>query len=99
MPDNIADVGPEIVKEVFACKYCGRNFRIQEQELKLLKLLNLPLPRRCFYCENLDHIKYRTPRKLYDRKCDKCGADIKTAYAPERPEIVYCEKCYLRETF
>ena len=99
MPDNINDVGPEITKELFACKYCGRNYKILEQELKLLKMLNLPLPRRCFYCENLDHVKYRTPRKLYDRKCDKCGLMLQTAYSKDRPEIIYCEKCYVESVF
>jgi len=42
-------------------------------------------------------MKLRNPRKLYDRKCDKCSIDIKTTYSPERPEIVYCEECYNKE--
>lgn len=26
-----------------------------------------------------------------------CGEKFKTGYSPERPEIVYCEGCYVRE--
>ena len=33
------------------------------------------------------------------RKCDKCSKDMKTTYAPKRPEIVYCEECYLNEVY
>lgn len=106
LPDNIADVKPEIVKELLACEAivsggqkCGRNYKIIEQELGLLKKLNLPLPRKCFYCRNSDHIKYRTPRKLFDRECAKCGLELKTAYSKDGPEIIYCEKCYLEAVF
>ena len=36
---------------------------------------------------------------LYDRNCAKCNIKIKTPYAPERPEIVYCVKCYQQEVY
>ncbi len=29
----------------------------------------------------------------------KCEVEFETSYAPERPEIVYCEKCYQAEMF
>jgi CxxC-x17-CxxC domain-containing protein len=45
----------------------------------------------------MDRMKMRNPRKLFERKCDKCGKDMVTTYAPERKEIVYCEACYERE--
>jgi CxxC-x17-CxxC domain-containing protein len=44
-------------------------------------------------------MKLRNPRKLFDRKCDKCGIDIKTTYSPDRSEIVYCEECYNKEIY
>ena len=28
-----------------------------------------------------------------------CGVEFETSYAPERPEIVYCEKCYQQEVY
>ena len=30
-------------------------------------------------------------------KCAKCGKEIKTSYAPDRPETVYCKQCYNNE--
>jgi len=29
----------------------------------------------------------------------KCGKDMKSVYAADRPEIVYCEECYLKEVY
>jgi hypothetical protein len=30
---------------------------------------------------------------------EKCKVEFETSYAPERPEIIYCEKCYQREVY
>jgi len=29
----------------------------------------------------------------------ECNAEFKTSYSPDRPEIVYCEKCYQQEVY
>lgn len=42
----------------------------------------------------LERMKLRNPRKLFDRKCDKCKVDIKSTYFKNREEVVYCEGCY-----
>jgi hypothetical protein len=49
----------------------------------------------------------RNPIKLWHRDCmcdlgnhgheGKCQNEFETSYSPERPEIVYCEKCYQNE--
>jgi CxxC-x17-CxxC domain-containing protein len=44
-------------------------------------------------------MKLRNPRKLFKRTCDKCGKGIQKTYAPERPEIVYCQECYEKEIY
>jgi len=72
-------------------------YRILPQELEFYRKMNLPLPRLCPDCRHYERIKQRNPLKLYKRKCDKCGKEILTTYSPDRPEIVYCEACYLRE--
>ena len=61
--------------------------------------MNIPVPRRCFFCRHHDRITRRGPFKLWKRNCDKCKKEIRTNYAPERPEIVYCEKCYQQEVY
>jgi len=97
IPDNIKDVSDSIENEILACVSCGRNYRIIKQELEFYRKEILPIPRQCFYCRHKQRVEDGGGLKLYDRKCDKCGKQIKTTYAPDRPEIVYCEQCYQQE--
>ena len=61
-----------------------KGFRIIPQEEKLYRRLNIPDPQRSPDQRHLDRIKLRTPRKLWERECCKCGAGVKTPYSPER---------------
>lgn len=99
VPRRIEDVPDTITKEVLACKKCSKNFRIITQELKFYRNKKLPLPHHCPDCRHLERVGLRNPRKLYHRACDKCGKDMETTYSPERPEIVYCEQCYLEAVY
>jgi hypothetical protein len=96
-PDNIKDVPDSIIKDVFACETCGRNYKIIQSELAFYKKMNLPLPRKCFFCRHTNRIRRRGPMEIYDRHCAKCNKPIRTTFAPDRPEIVYCEQCYQQE--
>ncbi|MBI4085550.1 MAG: hypothetical protein HY432_03565 [Candidatus Liptonbacteria bacterium] len=97
MPDSIEDVQETILKEILGCGNCGKAFRMVTGEYELLKRFGFPLPRLCPDCRHIGRIKKTNPYKLWDRKCAKCGTDIKTSYSPDRPEIVYCESCYNSE--
>jgi len=81
------------------CGICGKNFKIIPQEEKFYSRMNLPLPDKCPNCRHLARLKLRNPRQLWDQKCDKCGKEIKTSYAPDCPEKVYCEECYQKEIY
>jgi hypothetical protein len=96
----------EILKEVFECAHqgkcndhCATAFRVAPQELQFLRKMGLPLPRLCPYCRQVERIKLKNPLKLWHRKCMKpgCNNEFETSYAPERPEIIYCEQCYNAE--
>lgn len=97
MPDNIKDVPDSILNEIMGCGECGRNYRLIKPELEFYRLMSVPLPRKCFNCRFVDRIKRRGPMKFFARKCAKCQKSIKTTYAPDRPETVYCEQCYQAE--
>ena len=127
IPDDIKDVGEEIVNKVIACGHdgkckdqCTEAFKIVPEEFKFYKRMGLPLPRLCPNCRHYGRINLRNPLKLWDRKCmcdptsqsydgqsktnhfhgkEKCVVEFKTSYAPDRPEIVYCEKCYQQEIY
>ncbi|MFH0890561.1 MAG: hypothetical protein V1856_00835, partial [Candidatus Liptonbacteria bacterium] len=97
IPDHINDVNEGICQEILACISCGRNYKIIPTELRLYKQLIVPIPRKCFFCRHRERITSRGPLKLFERFCAKCGKTISTTYAPDRPEIVYCESCYNAE--
>lgn len=96
IPDSIKDVEDDFIKEILKCD-CGKFYRIVVGELQLLKRFGIPVPRFCPDCRQDHRMKRLNSPFFYNRTCDKCGIDIKTSYAPDRPEIVYCEKCYQQE--
>ena len=97
IPDDIKDVGDDILEKVLRCEVSGKAYRIIRMELKFYREMGLPIPRRAPLQRHCDRLALRAPRKFWQRHCKKCNQDIKTVYAPERPEIVYCEKCYQQE--
>ncbi|MBU0668313.1 hypothetical protein KJ835_04295, partial [Patescibacteria group bacterium] len=99
VPDDIKQVDDRITKQILTCGDCGKNYQIIAQELKFYKQMELPIPLKCNNCRHKDRMILRNPRKLWNRTCAKCSAEIQTSYAPNRPEIVYCEKCYLKEVY
>jgi hypothetical protein len=95
VPDNIDRTEESIVGKILACTDCGKNYKIITQELNFYRKNKIPAPIKCLDCRHKERTKTRSLRHLWDRKCDKCDANIKTGYSPDGPEIVYCEKCYL----
>ena len=101
VPDAVGDVADSILDEVLACIVCKRNYKIVQNELNFYRKMKIPIPRRCFYCRHEARLKRENPFKLWHRKCMKkgCKNEFETSYAPDRPEIVYCEKCYQAEVY
>ena len=97
IPDHIKDVTDDILRETLACISCSRNYKIIKPELDFYRKMFIPIPRKCFYCRHAARLRRRGPFKLFARTCSKCGKNIQTTCAPERPEIVYCEACYQKE--
>ena len=99
IPEVIDDVKDQITKEILQCIDCERNYKITEAELTLYRRMQVPIPHRCFYCRLSTRLKKRNSYKLWHRKCMKpeCTNEFETSYAPDRPEIVYCETCYNNE--
>jgi uncharacterized protein YbaR (Trm112 family) len=99
LPDTIASVPDSVVDEVLTCENCKLNYRIIDQELRFHRKIHLPLSRLCWPCRLRNFIKARKPMKLFKNTCKKCGTGIQTPYAPDRPEKIYCETCYLKEVY
>ena len=99
LPDNINDIPDDILNWAIECEISNKPFRIIKQELDFYRKHNLPIPRKHPDQRHFDRMKLRNPRKLFDRDCDKCWEDMKTTYAPDREEKVYCEECYNKEVY
>ncbi|PIZ87648.1 hypothetical protein COX93_00375, partial [Candidatus Nomurabacteria bacterium CG_4_10_14_0_2_um_filter_30_12] len=101
--DSIKDLPNDfdINKEIFICLECKKNYRIITNELSFYRRMNIPLPRNCPECRHTKRLKNRGPNKLWHRKCMKegCNNEFETSYSPDRPEIIYCEKCYQQEVY
>ena len=98
-PDHIKDISDDFINEVLVCTKCSRNYRLIKRELEFYRKMVIPIPRKCWNCRFLDRIDRRGPYKFWKRNCDKCQKEIITNYAPNRPEIVYCESCYQKEVY
>jgi len=99
IPDDIADMPDGICDQILTCEETGKPYKVIAQELRFYKEMGIPVPRRCPDQRHSDRMKMRNPRQLWQRKCDKCRKEMETNYAPDRPEKVYCESCYLKEVY
>ena len=111
--DNVSDsITKEIIgcenKEKNS-NYCRGAYKITIDELNLYRKLGVPLPHFCFNCRHEARLKKRNPMKLWHRSCmcekenhdhvGVCQNEFETSYAPDRPEIIYCEACYNKEVY
>jgi hypothetical protein len=108
IPDDITTVNDDITSKIIECGHkgecnhqCTEAFKITPEELQFYKRMNLPIPHLCPNCRHYERLNQRNPLKLWHRACMKegCNNEFETSYAPERPEIVYCEKCYQQEVY
>jgi hypothetical protein len=99
LPDSIDDIPDDILNWALECQATGRPYRINKQELAFYRRMHLPIPRLHPDERHRLRLAEINPRKLFARQCAKCKKAIQTTYAPERPEIVYCEECYLKEVY
>ena len=101
LPDSIKDVEDNILSSVLKCNICFKNYNIVSNELIFYRHEKIPLPRSCPECRHKRRFSLRLPRKLWHRKCMKkgCQNEFETSYSPDRPEIVYCERCYQQEIY
>ena len=99
LPESIEEIPDDILNWAIQCEATKRPFKIIKQELEFYRTLGLPVPRLHPDERHRRRMSLRNPRTLWKRTCAKCKKGIETTYAPERPEIVYCESCYLAEVY
>jgi hypothetical protein len=72
LPDNINEIPDDILNRAVECDITKKPFRIIKQELDFYRKYNLPIPHLHPDQRYLERMKLRNPRKLFDRKCNKC---------------------------
>jgi hypothetical protein len=89
----------KVTKGQKTCQKCQSDFIIEDEDFEFYKKMKVPAPTWCPDCRHHERLKNRNPLKLYKRTCQKegCSTEFETTYAPDRKEIVYCEKCYNNE--
>lgn len=99
LPEDIEKTDKSITQQILSCASCKKNYKITNFELNFYFSNKIPAPELCFECRHKLRFSLKNPRALWDRQCQKCSAAVKTSYAPNRPEKVYCEACYLAEVY
>ena len=94
----------KLLNGVIKCKKSKKPFKIIPQELAYYLKNKIPIP-TIHYNERFKQLfSLRNPRHLWKRQCmceetghdheGHCKNEFETTYSPDRPEKVYCEKCY-----
>ena len=99
LPERIEDIPDDILNWAIVCEATKIPFTIVNHELDFYRNVGLPIPRRHPNKRYEDRFAMRTPWRLWDAQCKNCGKKIRTSFSPNRPEIVHCEECYLKEVY
>jgi hypothetical protein len=74
----------------YNCRYCERI--VKRNPIKLWH-------RKCQCAGPVSSNKIYKNTRVHEHGNSACPNEFETSYAPERPEIVYCEKCYQQEVY
>lgn len=99
VPDAIADVPDDITSKILRCEVTDKPYKIIPQELKFHRLMNLPLPTKSPHQRHRERQAKRNPYRLWERECANCHKKTFSSIDPKRPEIVWCESCYLKAVY
>lgn len=89
---------------VLKCEISGKPFKLQAGELAFYIKNNIQIPNLHPDQRHINRSNHMNPLKIWHRQCmceesghgheERCQNEFETTYAPNRPEKVYCEKCY-----
>lgn len=98
IPDNIGDVGNDILDKTLKCEISGKAYRLIPMELEFYRQFNVPVPRVSPFERHKERVKFVSDHlELRDRICGRCNKNIRSVYTADEFPIVYCEECYIAE--
>ncbi len=68
IPDDIEEVGDDILNEVLACEATGKNYKIQKAELDFYRKMQLPIPRLCPEERHRRRLIIQSPKGIMEGK-------------------------------
>ncbi|MCL4400002.1 hypothetical protein M1506_01865 [Patescibacteria group bacterium] len=75
IPDDIKDVGDDILEKILKCDVSGKPYRIIPMELQFLRRMNLPVPRLSPLERHKERMNRLLPRQLFRRVCECAGSE------------------------
>jgi len=99
LPRTIDDVTDDVLRSPVICEKTGIPFNFVKQELAFYRSMALPLPHLHPDERSADRLRRKNSYRLWERQCNHCDKNIQSNYSPDRPEIVYCESCYLKTIY
>ncbi len=94
-PESIDKASEDLCEHIFRCAATDKPYKIIPQEYAFYRATGVPPPAFCPEERHKRRMGRRNPSVLYPRACAKCKAAVQTTIAPDRPETVWCESCYL----
>lgn len=73
VPDDLMDVGDDILKKTLKCDVSGKPYRIIPMELQFYRTMGLPVPRKAPLERHKERMARLLPRKLFTRECGCAG--------------------------
>ncbi len=99
IPETINEDDEKFIDQILTCEECAKNYKIIHSEFEFYQKNGIPIPHFCPDCRSKKRLSKRNKYQMFARNCANCKAQIKSTYAPNSPEKVYCEKCYLNEVY
>ncbi len=84
----------EVLSTVYTDAKTKEPYQIMGRELAFYQKMKLPIPGVGYKTRCLERLGRYNERKLFNRNCHKCGKNMKTAFKPDSPYIVFCEDCF-----
>ncbi|MBI2415589.1 MAG: zinc-ribbon domain containing protein [Candidatus Kerfeldbacteria bacterium] len=91
------------------CTNCQRPFKYVAAETSFYEQHHMPAPQQCYQCRYATRRAWHNPQRLWQRQClcqqtdhghaERCAEQCDTSYAPDRPEVIYCNDCYQKTVY
>ncbi len=76
------------------CQNCKTQFAIEPEDFAFYEKIKVPPPTFCLQCRLQRRLSVTNLFNLYKRKCDLCGLEKISIFAPGAPYRVYCPECW-----